>query len=57
VIVDPAEFFLEVFGGVRDGAEHAEPARVRHRGHDVTAVAEGEQRELDPEPLGDLGLH
>ena len=34
-------------------AEHAETARVGHRGDDVAAVAEGEEREVDAELLAD----
>ncbi len=55
VVIDPAQFLLEAIGGEGDRAEHAEAARVRDGGHDVAAVAEGEQRELDPERLADAG--
>ena len=52
VLVDPVELDLELLGRERERAEHAEPAGLAHRGDDVAAVAEGEDRELDPEHLG-----
>ena len=57
VLVDPVELDLELLGTEPDRAEHAEPARLRHGGHDVAAVGEREDRELDAELLGHFGLH
>jgi hypothetical protein len=55
--LDPAEIDLEPLGRVRDRAEHTEPAGVGDRRDDVSAVAEGEDRELDPEQLAHTVLH
>jgi hypothetical protein len=57
LLVDPAQLDLELVGVEAHRAEHAEPAGVRDRGDDVAAVAEREQRELDPEQLGDARPH
>ena len=40
-----------------DRAEHAEAAGLAHRDDDVTAVGEGEDRELDAELVADGGVH
>jgi hypothetical protein len=42
---------------VRGRAEDAEAAGVGHGRDDIPAVAEGEDRELDPEAVADLGVH
>ena len=55
--VDPGEFDLEGFGGVAGGAEHAETACAADAGHDVAAVAEGEQREVDAEQCACFRVH
>ena len=51
-LVDPREVDVEPAGAVGDGTEDTEPAGVRHRGDDVAAVAEGDDRVLDAEQLG-----
>ena len=57
VLVDPVELDLEPLGLVGQRAEHAEAAGVGDRGDDVAAVAEGEDRELDPEAVTDRCAH
>ena len=57
MVVDPVELDLELVGRERDGAEDAEPAGLGDRGDDVAAVAEGEDRELDAEPVADGCAH
>ena len=57
VLVDPGELDLELVGAERERAEHAVAAGLADRGHDVPAVREGEERELDAEPVTDGGLH
>ena len=49
--------FPQPFGTVRHRAEDAEPAGVGHGRHDVAAVAESADGELDAEHLGDPGSH
>ena len=46
-LVDPRQLTVELLGGVRRGAQHAESAGVGDRGHHVAAVAEREEREVD----------
>ena len=57
VLVDPLELELELLGRERERAEHADAAGVGDRGDDVAAVAEREDRELDPEPFAELVVH
>ena len=57
VLVDPVELDLELLGAEAHRAEHAEPAGLAHRDDDVTAVGEGEDRELDAELVADRGAH
>ena len=57
VLVDPLELDLELLGREADGAEHAEATGLGHRGDDVAAVREGEDRELDAETFTELGVH
>ena len=57
VLVDPVQLDLELFGGEADGAEHAEAAGLAHRDDDITAVREGEDRELDAEFVADGRMH
>ena len=57
VLVDPLQLDLELLGREADGAEHAEAAGLAHRDHDVTAVGEGEDRELDAEVVADGRVH
>jgi len=54
MLVDPAQLLLKLLGRERHTAENAEPARTRHRGDHVAAVAEGEQREVDAVLVTDL---
>ena len=48
---------LELLGREADGAEHAEAAGLADGGDDVAAVGEGEDRELDAQLAGEVGLH
>ena len=57
VLVDPGELHLELLGGEGDGPEDADAPGVGHGGHHVAAVGEGEDGELDAEPVADLGVH
>ena len=57
VLVDPVQLDLELLRGEADGAEHAEAAGLGDGDDDVTTVGEGEDRELDAELLGQVGLH
>ena len=56
LVVDPGQLLVELLGRERGRAEHAEAAGVGHRGDDVAAVAEGEEREVDAE-LSQIRLH
>jgi uncharacterized protein (TIGR00369 family) len=55
--LDPRQVDLELLGRVGDRTQHPEAARLRHRRHHVAAVGEGEDRQLDPEQVGDGGAH
>src|SRR5262249_48846480 len=57
VLVDPLELDLELAGLEADGAEDAEAAGAAHRRDDVTAVAEGEDRELDAKGVAEGSVH
>ena len=57
VLVDPVELDLELLGAEADRAEHAETSGLAHRGDDVAAVREGEDRVLDPEQVAQGGSH
>ncbi len=57
LLVDPGEVDLQRLRRVGGGTEHPHPARVAHGGDDVAAVAEGEDREVDPEVLAQLVHH
>jgi hypothetical protein len=57
VLVEPRQLDLEVLGAEPDRPENAQAAGPRHGGDDVTAVAEGEDRELDAQLVADLGAH
>ena len=48
---------ISSWSGENDGAQHAEATGLCDRGDDVTAVAEGEDRELDAELITDRGAH
>ena len=54
VLVDPLQLDLELLGGEADGAEHAEAAGLGDGDDDVTAVGEGEDRELDAEVVAEV---
>ena len=56
LLVDPREVDLEALGRVAYGAEHAEAAGVGDGSDHVTAVTEGEDRELDAEHVRDACL-
>src|SRR5438270_12544061 len=55
--VDPRQRRVELVGRIGGRAEHAEPAGVGHRGNDIPAVAERDDRELNPKHLCDTRLH
>jgi hypothetical protein len=57
VLVDPVQLDLELFGSEADRAEHSEAAGLAHGDNDITAVGEGEDRELDIELVADGGVH
>lgn len=57
LLVDPAQLLIELLRGVGGTPEYAETARIRHGGHDVAAVAEGEQRKVDAVLLANGSLH
>ena len=57
LLLDPAEVDLELLRGVCDRSQHTEAACIRDGGDDVTAVAERQDRELDPEDVADPGPH
>ena len=56
-LVDPAQLDVELLRAVDGGAEHAEPAAPGDGGHDVAAMAEGEDGVLDAELVADAGAH
>ena len=56
-LVDPVEFDLELLRRVADGAEDSVPTRLAHRDHDVAAVGEREDRELDAELVAKGSVH
>ena len=57
VLVDPVELDLELLGAEAHRAQDAEAAGLAHRHHNVTAVGEREDRELDAELVADRGTH
>src|SRR5436190_607845 len=57
LLPDPGQVVVELVGRVGDGAEHAEASDPADGGHDVAAVAEGEDGEFDPEEVLDAGAH
>ena len=57
VLVDPSELHLELLGSEADGTEDADAPGVGDRGHDVAAVGEGEDGELDAQLAADFGVH
>ena len=57
VLVHPAELGLELLGAHAHRAEHAEPAGAAHRGGDVAAVREREDRVLDADRVTERCAH
>jgi len=57
VLVDPVELGLELFGGETHRSQDAKTTGLAYRDHDVTTVGEGEDRKLDSELAGQIGLH
>ena len=57
VLVDPVQLDLELLGREADGAEHAEATGLADGDDDVTAVGEGEDRELDAETSRKSSFH
>ena len=57
LLPDPGQVVVELVGGVADGAQHPEAADAAHRRHDVTAMAERQDGELDPQLVLDPGAH
>ena len=57
LLLDPRQLEIEPFRRQAHRSQHAEPAGPADRGHDVAAVAEGEDRELDPEAVAQRGVH
>jgi hypothetical protein len=57
VLVNPIELDLELLRREADGAEHAETTRLADSDHDIAAVGEGEDRELDAEFVAYRGVH
>ena len=57
LVLDPLEVDLERPGGVPYRTEYAQPSGLGDRGDHVAAMAEGKDRHVDPEHLGDGCLH
>ena len=57
VLVEPGQLDLELLGAEADRAQDAEAAGVADGGGDVTAVREGEDRELDTEAFAQFVVH
>src|SRR4029453_5891149 len=53
----PRQHMLHLVGIEATRPEHPQPTGLGNGGYDVAAVAEGEDRELDPQPVADLGAH
>ena len=51
MLVDPLELDLELLGGERERAEHAQTPGAAHGGDDVATVTECEDRDVDPEEI------
>ena len=56
-VVDPPQLDLELLGGERRRPEDPEAPAPGDGGHDVAAVAEGEDGILDAELIADAGAH
>ena len=48
MVVDPRELDLELLGRHRGDSHHTHAARLGDFDHDVSAVGEGDEGELDP---------
>ena len=57
VLVDPLELDFELVRWETHGAQHAEAAGTADRRHDVAAVTEGKDGELDPQLVTQFGTH
>ena len=57
VLIDPVEFDLQLFRRESDRTQHPESAGLAHGDHDVAAVGEREDGELDAEIVTDWGVH
>ena len=57
VLVDPVELHGELLGGEPDRAQHTKPTGLADLDDDVATVGEGEDGDLDAEPLADLRSH
>ena len=57
VVVDPVQLGGELLGAEAHGSQHPEPPGLADGGHDVPAVGEGEDGELDIQTVTDLGVH
>ena len=57
LLLDPLELGAQVLGAVRGDAEDAHAAGLRHRGGDVAAMGEREDREFEAEFLREFGVH
>jgi hypothetical protein len=57
MVVDPRQLFVQPVRRERRRPKHPEPACVGDGGHHVSAVAEGEEREIDTELLTNGWLH
>jgi hypothetical protein len=55
--LDPIELDLQLFGQEPGDSEYAETARLRHGGHDVAAVAERKEGELDSDQISQRCIH
>jgi hypothetical protein len=51
LLVNPAQFDLQAFGGMTGGAQHAEATCFSDFGNHVTAMTECKQGKLDTETL------
>jgi hypothetical protein len=57
VLVDPAQFSLELFGGKGGCAQHTESAGFGDRNHHVAAVRESENRQFTAQSSAQWSFH
>jgi len=57
VLVDPLALLLEFLGREADRTQHAESSGFADRNDDVTAVGEGEDRNVDSKDVANVGVH